>query len=182
MLQKLKFQLDEPLGSDIHITVLSVPINPLTPKNDKHLISPYNITPESCSKVMRILSATREAKEAVDCNTNSPCQHLRECMGPVWRIPLLILVCKGLILRWRVTLLEFSVLLKNTTKWPGQDSHTEDEDSKTDGQDTHYDSIIPNQYTKHKAKFNFSPWLSIAVLQCFIITSNWKCTIAPFNT
>ena len=91
--------MDEPLGSGIHITVLSVPINPLTPKNDKHLISPYNITPESCSKVMRILSATREAKEAVDCYTNSPCQHLRECMGTVWRIPLLILVCKGLILR-----------------------------------------------------------------------------------
>lgn len=88
-------------------------------------------------------------------NKNSPCQHLRECMGTVWRIPLLILVCKGLILRWRVTLLEFSVLLKNKTKWPGQDFHTEDEDSQTDGQDSHYDSIIPNQYTKHKAKFNF---------------------------
>ena len=29
-------------------------INPLTPKSDHHLISPYNITPESHIKVMRI--------------------------------------------------------------------------------------------------------------------------------
>ena len=27
--------------------------NPLTPKSDEHLISPYNITPESHIKVMR---------------------------------------------------------------------------------------------------------------------------------
>ena len=29
-------------------------LNPLTPKSDQHLISPYNITPESNIKVMRI--------------------------------------------------------------------------------------------------------------------------------
>ena len=29
-------------------------INPLNPKSNKHLISPYNITPESLIKVMRI--------------------------------------------------------------------------------------------------------------------------------
>ena len=29
-------------------------VNPLNPKSDKHLISPYNITPESHIKVMRI--------------------------------------------------------------------------------------------------------------------------------
>ena len=29
-------------------------INPLTPRSDWHLISPYNITPASHSKVMRI--------------------------------------------------------------------------------------------------------------------------------
>ena len=29
-------------------------INPLNPKSDQHLISPYNITPESHIKVMRI--------------------------------------------------------------------------------------------------------------------------------
>ena len=29
-------------------------INPLTPKRDEHLISPYNITPESHTKVTRI--------------------------------------------------------------------------------------------------------------------------------
>ena len=28
-------------------------LNPLTPKIDQHLISPYNITPESHIKVMR---------------------------------------------------------------------------------------------------------------------------------
>ena len=28
--------------------------NPLTPKRDQHLISPHNINPESCTKVMRI--------------------------------------------------------------------------------------------------------------------------------
>ena len=29
-------------------------LNPLTPKSDQHLISPYNITPESNIKVMRV--------------------------------------------------------------------------------------------------------------------------------
>ena len=29
-------------------------VNPLTPRCDQHLISPYNITPESLSKVLRI--------------------------------------------------------------------------------------------------------------------------------
>ena len=27
--------------------------NPLNPKSDQHLISSYNVTPESCIKVMR---------------------------------------------------------------------------------------------------------------------------------
>ena len=31
-----------------------VGINPLAPKSDKHLISPYNITPESNMKVVRV--------------------------------------------------------------------------------------------------------------------------------
>ena len=30
-----------------------IPVNPLTPKSDKYLISPYNITLESHIKVMR---------------------------------------------------------------------------------------------------------------------------------
>ena len=29
-------------------------INPLTPKSDQHLISPYNVTPESHINIMRI--------------------------------------------------------------------------------------------------------------------------------
>ena len=32
--------------------------NPLIPESDKHLISPYNITPESNIKVMRIKEMT----------------------------------------------------------------------------------------------------------------------------
>ena len=36
-------------------------LNPLNPKSDKHLISPYNISPESHIKVMRIKEmVTRE--------------------------------------------------------------------------------------------------------------------------
>ena len=51
----------------------------LTPKSDKHLISPYNIIPESCSKVKRKRKLPA-AIEVVDCHTNSPCQYLREYM------------------------------------------------------------------------------------------------------
>ena len=35
-------------------TVKAYSLNPLNPKSAKHLISPYNITPESHIKVMRI--------------------------------------------------------------------------------------------------------------------------------
>ena len=50
--------------------------NPLTPKSDQHLISPYNTTPASQIKVMRIkkVNATQRS-EALDHQTNSPCQH-----------------------------------------------------------------------------------------------------------
>ena len=51
-------------------------VNLLTLKSDKHLIFPYNITPESYSMFIRKRKLSA-AKEAVDCNTNSPCQHLR---------------------------------------------------------------------------------------------------------
>ena len=34
--------------------LFSLSSNPLTPKGDQHLISPYNISPESHIKVMRI--------------------------------------------------------------------------------------------------------------------------------
>ena len=36
------------------LLLIVVTINPLTPKSDWHLISPYNFTPESHSMVMRI--------------------------------------------------------------------------------------------------------------------------------
>ena len=44
------------------LTFSSLPLfNPLNPKSDKHLISPYNISPESHVKVMRITEiVTRE--------------------------------------------------------------------------------------------------------------------------
>ena len=45
---------------------------------------------------MRIKKLSK-AKEVVDCYTNSPCQHLRECMeNSMERILLLMLECKGL--------------------------------------------------------------------------------------
>ena len=34
--------------------------------------------------------------DALDCETNSPCQHFRKCKGTVWRICILMLGCKGL--------------------------------------------------------------------------------------
>ena len=37
----------------MHMDVRVEKVNPLTPKGDKHLISPYNITPVSHIKVMR---------------------------------------------------------------------------------------------------------------------------------
>ena len=41
-----------------HGVINSASVNPLTPKSDKHLISPYNISPESHIKVMRIKEMT----------------------------------------------------------------------------------------------------------------------------
>ena len=50
-----------------------------TPMSDWHLISPHNITAESHRKVKRIKDMSL-TKEALDCYTNSPCQHLSKCM------------------------------------------------------------------------------------------------------
>ena len=38
-------------------------VNPLTPKGDQHLISPYNITPVSHIKVMRIKKMINSPKK-----------------------------------------------------------------------------------------------------------------------
>ena len=54
-------------------------MNPSTPKSDKHLISPHNISPEFHIKVTRIKEMIT-TKEALECETNSPCQHLKKCM------------------------------------------------------------------------------------------------------
>ena len=53
-------------------------LTPLTPRNDYHLISPYNITLESHIKVTRIKKKRSLTKEALDCLTNSPGQHLNK--------------------------------------------------------------------------------------------------------
>ena len=49
-------------------------INPLTPKSDWHLFSPYNINIESHINVMRIKEIITNLR-TLDCLTNSPCQH-----------------------------------------------------------------------------------------------------------
>ena len=56
-------------------------INPLAHESNKHLISPYDISPESHVKVTRVKETSPSpTKEALDRSTNSPCQHLRKCM------------------------------------------------------------------------------------------------------
>ena len=46
--------LNSIVNGDLPPPVVQVSINPLTPNSDWHLISPYNVTPESNNKVMRI--------------------------------------------------------------------------------------------------------------------------------
>ena len=59
--------------------------NPLTPKNDWHLIYPYNITLESNIKVMRIRKWSRTHGD-LDFMTNSHCQLFGYISRTVWRI------------------------------------------------------------------------------------------------
>ena len=47
-------------------------------KSDWHQIYFYNITSDSHIKVTRIKKKIN--KDALDCLTNSPCQHLGDCM------------------------------------------------------------------------------------------------------
>ena len=54
-------------------------LNPLIPESDQHLISPFNITPESNIHVMRIKEMII-TEEPLDCLTNSPCRHFRKCI------------------------------------------------------------------------------------------------------
>ena len=61
--------------------------NLLIPKSDQHLISPYNITPESHFEVMRI-------KEMITNKGSS--WLLNNYWRTVWRIYILIFRCKGL--------------------------------------------------------------------------------------
>ena len=50
----------------------------MTRKSDKPLTSPYNITPKSHIKVMKIKEMITSI-EALDFLSNSPCQHLGKC-------------------------------------------------------------------------------------------------------
>ena len=47
----------------MHMDVRVEKVNPLTPKRDQHLISPYNITPVSHIKVMRIKKMINSPKK-----------------------------------------------------------------------------------------------------------------------
>ena len=53
-------------------------LNPLNPKSDQHVISPYSNTAESFSKIMRRKEMITNPK-SYDCETNSPCQYRRKC-------------------------------------------------------------------------------------------------------
>ena len=72
------------------------PVNPFAPKSDKHLISSYNITPESHSKVMKkkkeVITSVRllivELILLVSTSGN--------VKRTVWRICISMLGCKGL--------------------------------------------------------------------------------------
>ena len=70
--------------SNVHLYFSVIPpfdyfmFNPLTPKSDQHLISPYNIASES-KKITRIKEMLL-TKEPLDCQINSPYQHLKKCI------------------------------------------------------------------------------------------------------
>ena len=50
---KMRQQINR-LGDEMLVGVALIVVNPVTPKSDQHLISPYNNTLESDTKVMRI--------------------------------------------------------------------------------------------------------------------------------
>ena len=59
------------------IMTLTLTLWPL--RVDWHLVSPYNITPESHINIRRKRKWS-PTKEGLDCNTNSPFHHLRTCI------------------------------------------------------------------------------------------------------
>ena len=77
----------EVLGSNpilawiIYQAFFSQLLNPLAPKSDWHLISPYYIIPHSNMKIMSENRRWSLTKVALDCEKNSPCQPLWKCMG-----------------------------------------------------------------------------------------------------
>ena len=71
------------------------PVNPLAPKSDKHLISSYNITPESHSKVMRIKEVITSVRLLI-VELILLVSTLGNVKRTVWRICISMLGCKGL--------------------------------------------------------------------------------------
>ena len=51
---RLHGNMSKKSNDNFQYTVKAYSLNPLNPKSAKYLISPYNITPESHTKVMRI--------------------------------------------------------------------------------------------------------------------------------
>ena len=71
------------------------PVNPLAPKSDKHLISSYNITPESHSKVMKkkeVITSVRLLIVELILLVST----LGNVKRTVWRICISMLGCEGL--------------------------------------------------------------------------------------
>ena len=59
--------------------IMTLTLNLWPLRVDWHLISPYNITPESHINIRRKRKWS-PTKEGLDCNTNSPFHHLRTCI------------------------------------------------------------------------------------------------------
>ena len=72
-------------------------IKPLTPKNDWHLISPYNITPKSNTKVTRIKENDHQLKTLLIVKQILLVSTLVNVQRSVWRICILMFGCKGLM-------------------------------------------------------------------------------------
>ena len=66
-------------GEDARRTWWLLTLNPLNPKSDQYLISPYSNTAEPFIKNMRVKEMITKLKN-FDCSTNSPSQYQRKCI------------------------------------------------------------------------------------------------------
>ena len=70
-------------------------VNPSIPESDQHLISPFNITPKSNIKFMRIKEMLKKLKNFLIGKQILPASTLGIVQRTVWRICILMLGCKG---------------------------------------------------------------------------------------